>query len=177
MLRKVPHRRWRGTGLKYTPKHTTREVRRGGQGGEEAPLTQFAVAGRRDTCINTFSWVTSVPSTPSLILFRFISTHIFWISVCSSHPPSSDCSLMLLKKILCSRFLFILAQEKIPLQWHSVLREVCCTNTASSKYMPAWPRFTCCIQRYVMWWHWVLSACVIQDKRRRRWNLSVSDIN
>ena len=114
MLRKVPHRRWRGTGLKYTPKHTTREVRRGGQGGEEAPLTQFAVAGRRDTCINTFSWVTSVPSTPSLILFRFISTHIFWISVCSSHPPSSDCSLMLLKKILCSRFLFILAQEKNP---------------------------------------------------------------
>lgn len=56
MLRKVHHRRWRGTGLKYTPKHTTREVRRGGQGREEAPLTQFAVAGRRDTQTPSAEW-------------------------------------------------------------------------------------------------------------------------
>lgn len=56
MLRKVPHRRWRGTGLKYTPKHTTREVRRGGQGREEAPLTQFAVVGRRDTQTPSAEW-------------------------------------------------------------------------------------------------------------------------
>lgn len=146
--------------------HKGSPERRTGKGGGSADT----VCCRGKTGhINTFSWVTPVTSTPSLILFRFISTRIFWISVCSSHPPSFDCSLMLSKKILCSRLLFYLAQEKIPPQWHSVLREVRCTNTASSKYMPAWPRFTCCLQRYVMWWHWVLSAGVIQDKRGRGW--------
>lgn len=118
MLCKEPHRRWRGTSLKYTLNQTTGEVRTGGQGREEAItlLTQLAPAGRMShtyCSVITFSWVCHLSH-------HFLSrVSVFYFDAClniyplcgplqcphnPSQPLSFNCSLMLLKKSLLFMF-------------------------------------------------------------------------